>query len=63
MKKDSDKYVISKEWYTDPLADSLELENIKCDEIKETILAHKCPEYKLMKEHKKQLIMLIPIVV
>ena len=53
LKKDSDKYVISKEWYTDPLADSLELENIKCDEIKETILAHKCPEYNIDERTQK----------
>lgn len=31
-------YIITKEWYTDPFADSLNLDNIKSDEIKEYIL-------------------------
>lgn len=32
--------IITKEWYTDPFADSLNLENIKADDIKKFILSH-----------------------
>lgn len=45
LKKDSDRYIITKEWYTDPLADSLNLENIKSDEIKDYILSHSKPDW------------------
>lgn len=38
LKKINDKYIITKEWYTDPFADSLNLDNIKSDEIKNYIL-------------------------
>jgi len=38
VKKD-DLWLISKEWYTDPFADSLNLDNIKADSIKEFILS------------------------
>lgn len=46
LKKDNDRYIITKEWYTDPFADSLNLDNIKSDEIREYILAQKAPDYK-----------------
>lgn len=45
LKKEGDKYIITKEWYTDPLADSLNIESIKSDEIKNYILAHKYPDW------------------
>ena len=44
-KNDDNRFIIEKEWYTDPLADSLDLNNIKSDEIKNYILSHKEPEY------------------
>ena len=44
-KSDDNRFIIEKEWYTDPLADSLDLNNIKSDEIKNYILSHKAPEY------------------
>lgn len=44
-KNDDNRFIIEKEWYTDPLADSLDLNNIKSDEIKNYILSHKAPEY------------------
>ncbi|MEN8076537.1 amidase domain-containing protein [Clostridioides difficile] len=53
LKKDNDGYIIVKEWYTDPLADSLDLENIKCDEIKNTILSHKRPEFTIDERTQK----------
>lgn len=37
-KKDGE-WIITKEWYTDPFADSLNLENIKADDIKQYILS------------------------
>ncbi len=45
LKKQDDRYIITKEWYTDPFADSLDLNNIKSDEIKEYILNQTAPEY------------------
>ncbi len=45
LKADNDHYIITKEWYTDPFADSLNLENIKSDEIRKYILAQKKPDY------------------
>ena len=42
LKKINDKYIITKEWYTDPFADSLNLDNIKSDEIK-TFILNKSP--------------------
>lgn len=44
-KNAENRFIIEKEWYTDPLADSLDLNNIKSDEIKNYILSHKTPEY------------------
>ncbi|NLY42381.1 MAG: amidase domain-containing protein [Clostridiaceae bacterium] len=37
----NEQWTIVREWYTDPFADSLNLENIKSDEIKEYILTSK----------------------
>lgn len=44
-KSDDNRFIIEKEWYTDPLADSLDLNNIKSNEIKNYILSHKAPKY------------------
>lgn len=46
LKKDGDRYIITKEWYTDPFADSLHLDTLKSDEIKNYILNHQAPDYK-----------------
>lgn len=45
--------IITKEWYTDPFADSLNLENIKSDDIRNYILTQQKPEIKLTKEQEK----------
>lgn len=45
LKKTEDKYIITKEWYTDPFADSLNLNNIKTEEVKEFILSREAPQY------------------
>ena len=45
LKKINNKYIITKEWYTDPFADSLNLDNIKSDEIKNYILSRSPATY------------------
>ncbi|MDU1314562.1 amidase domain-containing protein [Clostridium septicum] len=45
LKKNGDKYIITKEWYTDPFADSLDMDNIKSDEIKDYIISRNAPEF------------------
>lgn len=47
------QYVITKEWYTDPFADSLNLENIKSDDIKKYILSSKSVDLSLTPEQEK----------
>ncbi|MCC3867114.1 amidase domain-containing protein [Terrisporobacter mayombei] len=46
-------YIITKEWYTDPFADSLNLENIKSDDIKNYIINHEEIHPQLTKEQEK----------
>lgn len=41
MSKKDDEWVVTKEWYTDPFADSLNLENLKTSDIKEFISSQK----------------------
>ncbi|MBX7406781.1 amidase domain-containing protein [Clostridium chauvoei] len=45
LKKDGDRYIITKEWYTDPFADSLDMDNIKSDEIKDYIVSKIAPDF------------------
>ena len=40
VKIKDNNYIITKEWYTDPFADSLNLENIKSEDIKNYIINH-----------------------
>ena len=53
LKKDGDRYIITKEWYTDPFADSLNLERLKTDEMRNFILNHHAPTYTLNKRTQK----------
>ena len=46
-------YIITKEWYTDPFADSLNLENIKSEDIKNYIINHEEIHTTLTKEQEK----------
>lgn len=46
-------YIITKEWYTDPFADSLNLENIKSEDIKNYIINHEEIHPILTKEQEK----------
>lgn len=53
VKIKDDKYIITKEWYTDPFADSLNLENIKSDDIRSYILSQQKPDIQLTQEQEK----------
>lgn len=44
LAKQAEGWIITKEWYTDPFADSLNLENIKADAIREFILSQSARE-------------------
>ena len=47
------EYVITKEWYTDPFADSLHLDNIKSDDIRNYILSKENQTISLTNEQTK----------
>ena len=53
VKIKENQYIITKEWYTDPFADSLNLENIKSDDIRSYILAQQKPDIQLTQEQQK----------
>ncbi|MEE1073511.1 MAG: amidase domain-containing protein [Cellulosilyticum sp.] len=53
LRKDGDRYIITKEWYTDPFADSLHLESLKSDEMRKYILSHQAPDYKMDERTQK----------
>ena len=53
VKIKDNQYIITKEWYTDPFADSLNLENIKSDDIRGYILAQQKPDIQLTQEQQK----------
>ena len=44
LEKKEGKWLISKEWYTDPFADSLNLDNIKMEDFREYVLNSKPPD-------------------
>lgn len=53
LKLDDESFLITKEWYTDPFADSLNLNNIKSDEIKNYITQKNAPTLNLTDRVKK----------
>ena len=53
LKRDGDRYIITKEWYTDPFADSLHLDSLKSEEMKDFILHHEAPDFKLDERTQK----------
>ena len=53
VKIKDNQYIITKEWYTDPFADSLNLENIKSDDIRSYILSQQKPDIQLTEEQQK----------
>ncbi|NMA67697.1 MAG: amidase domain-containing protein, partial [Clostridiaceae bacterium] len=50
----NEQWIIVKEWYTDPFADSLNLESIKSDEVKEYILSSKPQDLSNLSDKRKQ---------
>lgn len=52
MRNKDDEYVVTKEWYTDPFADSLNLENIKASDIKDYISSQKCRDFSSLDERR-----------
>lgn len=53
LTKREGEWIITKEWYTDPFADSLSLENIKVDAIKEYILSQGSRDMSEINERRK----------
>ncbi|MGL5642307.1 MAG: amidase domain-containing protein [Paraclostridium sp.] len=53
MKIIDNEYIITKEWYTDPFADSLHLDNIKSDDIRNCIMVKEKAEKSLTNEQIK----------
>lgn len=47
-----EEWFISREWYTDPFADSLNLENIKAEENKEFIISHEPRDFTNLNERR-----------
>lgn len=54
MSINSDRWLITKEWYTDPFADSLNLENLKKEENKTLILSNKARDFSNINERRKK---------
>ena len=52
LSRKDDRWTITKEWYTDPFADSLKLENIKVDEIKEYISSQPARDLSTINERR-----------
>ncbi len=53
LTKKNDEWIITKEWYTDPFADSLKLEDIKMDKIKEYINAQQSRDISSINDRRK----------
>lgn len=53
LKKIEANWFITKEWYTDPFADSLNLENIKTDSIKDYILTQTARDFSTLPKRRK----------
>lgn len=54
LEKQEDKWVITREWYTDPFADSLNLNDIKAEKIKEYIVNHKSRDLSNINNRRKK---------
>ncbi|WP_427340493.1 amidase domain-containing protein [Caloranaerobacter sp. DY30410] len=53
VKGEEDEWFITREWYTDPFADSLKLDDIKTEEIKTYILSHKPRDLSKISKRRK----------
>lgn len=56
LSKKNDEWIITKEWYTDPFADSLKIEDIKMDTIKECIISQPARDLTNINERRKSAI-------
>ncbi|WP_416044562.1 amidase domain-containing protein [Clostridium tyrobutyricum] len=54
--KRNDKWIITKEWYKDPFADSLKINNLKVDSIKKFILSHTAKDISNISDRRKRAI-------
>ena len=54
LTKNNNEWIITKEWYTDPFADSLKLENIKLDTIKDYIKSQQTRDFSNINERRKK---------
>ncbi len=52
IEEHEDGWLISREWYTDPFADSLDLEDLKADDIENTILSHEKRGFPVFNERR-----------
>ncbi|MGK0468356.1 amidase domain-containing protein [Clostridium sp.] len=50
--REDNSFIVSKEWYKDPFGDSLNLENIKADSIKEYILSQNARDLSTLNERR-----------
>ncbi|PRR84672.1 amidase domain-containing protein [Clostridium luticellarii] len=53
MKKKDERWIITKEWYKDPFADSLNLDNLKADSVKQYILSQGKRDFSSMPDGRK----------
>lgn len=53
LKEENGEYIITKEWYTDPFADSLDLNNITTEDMRNFIMDHTYPDYTMSDRVKK----------
>lgn len=56
LNKKNNNWIISKEWYKDPFSDSLCLDNIKADSIREYITTQKCRDLNNIDDRRKNAI-------
>lgn len=54
LMKNKDKYIVTREWYTDPFADSLHLDEMESKEIKDIILSGKPKDLSDLSERRKK---------
>lgn len=54
LEKEEDKWLITREWYTDPFADSLHLDNIKSEKVSGFITSQKARDISNISERRKK---------
>ncbi|WP_294358473.1 amidase domain-containing protein [uncultured Clostridium sp.] len=56
LARDGDRWIIVKEWYKDPFGDSLELKNLKSDDVKSFIMSQETKDLEGINERRKGII-------